>query len=471
MKEEVLRFRSLMKAANEGKLFSDIEMQVCKGEIIGLRSDNNGIAQALLRIIAGTDRPNSGSVYIDGARYAFDDAATLLRNVVYTFDHVEEFSPELSVLDVFTVAGGAIDKDFHDMRKREALFEKTLEKYHYPNYPADRKVSTLNILDKCMLSLLRACLRGCQLIILNDVSGFLNEIDRQNVMNVIEKFQQNGMSFIMLDHEQNMLKAYVNRLYYLKGGITAYVLDDLSEVENFVRIAEASEKESKNETGRKECKSTYTKGTALSILNLNARNLDNFSLRVDRGEIVGIMDLTSYAGQEIVDVLSGQLVPRSGQIYLNSVLYKPSGYHKSIKRGLCFISENPIQNNGMLFHNMTVMDNIMLTLSEKDSMIFNSKFRKSVQARCEELFHKDIADCLVSRLDEIDQLKLVYYKMLLYYPGVIVCVHPFSGANVSMQDTTEWLIRECANQGIAVLILSNGVREAYNISDRIVSLS
>ena len=116
MKEEVLRFRSLMKAANEGKLFSDIEMQVCKGEIIGLRSDNNGIAQALLRIIAGTDRPNSGSVYIDGARYAFDDAATLLRNVVYTFDHVEEFSPELSVLDVFTVAGGAIDKDFHESR-------------------------------------------------------------------------------------------------------------------------------------------------------------------------------------------------------------------------------------------------------------------------------------------------------------------------------------------------------------------
>lgn len=190
--------------------------------------------------------------------------------------------------------------------------------------------------------------------------------------------------------------------------------------------------------------------------------------QICKGEIVGLVDNTSYKSESILSLLKGEI---SGTVMrLNQKEYTPVSYYDALHKGIAFVEEGFLPQENMFVESMTVLDNLVLTMSEKKLGFSVKRYRTILADQCKEFFGKEIGKKWVSELDLVERQRLVYFRWLLYFPTILVCVHPFLGSNLQMRRTTEEMIRMCADKGIAILIISNGMSEIYNFCDRVIVL-
>jgi ribose transport system ATP-binding protein len=466
MREEILQFKNLKKSVAGNELFSDIELEICKGEIAGLICDNLRVQRVLEDIIRGNIRADAGTVCIDGIPYPPEKASAALRRRAFVLDGIERYSSELTVEDILMTAGWDIEEKRRNRKSLREEYRKTCKLFRMEPLDMNLKADSLPILETCRMAVLRAYLCGSELIVLLDISSFFNDNDRSRFLETVAEMERNGVGFLMIDYDQRLLTENTDRLFCIRQGTTAYILDDYTP-ENIDIVFHTDEIHDSEKAGTA---FSDVSEPALVIRELTAGRIHDFSLTIRRGEIVCLIDSTGYICTDIVDYLKGHLIAENGSVYLNSILYRPVNYHKSVKKGICFITENPVLDGNMLFDNLTVLDNLILAFAEKKRVFTYSKYEKSLRKRCLEFFGSDIADRYVGTLKIGERQKLVYFRWMLYNPSVIVCVRPFSGANPSLYKTTEQMITMCANQGIAMLIITSVSNEASEISDRIINL-
>jgi ABC-type sugar transport system ATPase subunit len=154
---------------------------------------------------------------------------------------------------------------------------------------------------------------------------------------------------------------------------------------------------------------------------------------------------------------------------LEAKKYQPMGVWDAIKKGVCFIEEDPITK--MLFFDMTVVDNLCFTMSNKvKGFWLHRKYRKSIIKHVENIFDEEILKTPMAKLEPVTLQKIAYSKWLLYMPKVVVCKKPFSAVDVHMRQVTEQLLHFYAKEGIAVLILTSNISEAHTMSGRVLQL-
>jgi ABC-type sugar transport system ATPase subunit len=142
----------------------------------------------------------------------------------------------------------------------------------------------------------------------------------------------------------------------------------------------------------------------------------------------------------------------------------------AIRKGVVFIEEDPIDK--MLFYDMSVLDNLCFTMSNKvKGLWFHRKYRKSIIRHLGPVFGEATLQMQMSKLEPVMLQRLAYSKWLLYVPKVVVCKRPFSAADVHMRQVTEQLINTYVMKGIAVLILTSNVSEAHTMGEKIIHLN
>jgi len=466
MKHELLRFDNLSKWNNGKQQFSDIDLTICEGEITGLISDNLQVQWFLCEILKGNILPDGGAVYIECERMVYEDCAASLKKQLVFLERIETYSYELSVEDIFYTSSWIKQKSLLRKEGLRRKIREEAERYHIDLPVLDMKAEKLTNLKRCQIALLRAEMCGVKIIVLKEISSFLNTSDRQFFFETVREFEKYGMAFLMIDHDLSLVVNNTDRMEIFEKGCTTYMLDDYSEP-NMQHILQGDlnsvniDMQEKQRTGEIVLKMNGI----LSAIQNKPR-----SITISQGEIVGLLDNTSYMGDEILKLLQGLITDIKAEIFLNSQPYKPRNLHDAIKKGIGFVTAKPESEKAMLLRNMLVGDNLLLTLSEKQPGISLSKYQKSLRRMCLDFFGRDISKETVSGLDLLDQQRLIYFRWLLYNPAVLVCEKPFSGSNVYVRQVTEQMLRFCADHNIAILIISTGKTELYSICDRLIVL-
>ena len=454
MKEELLRFENLSKRNRNKQQFYDIDFTICAGEAAGLISDNLRVQYILCEILKGNMLPDSGAIYIKGERTSRREAAEFFGHNVFFLDHIEKQSSELNIADIFLVSSWSGREHFIHYPKTEAALNEACKQYGIVLPPFSSKAKNLTVLERCQVALLRAALSGTRIFVLTDISGFLNGIDRIRLLETVSEFEKKGAGFLIIDHDRKILLENTQKLIVLRDGITAYILDDYSKKNIGILFPET-----KHEEDGTCAETTDTQTVILEFRRLTTKNLKNENIKIRQHEILGLTDSTSYKGMDILNVLQGNNHTYSGEMYLNQKLYLPKNLHDAVHSGIAFVYENSMMQSQLLLDNMSVQDNLILTLAEKKSGKSLSYYRRAVKRMCREFFGRDIADEKVDKLDFLDRQRLIYFRWILYYPGLLVCYHPFSGSNLYMRQVTEEMIKRCADRGITILIISNDFNE------------
>jgi ribose transport system ATP-binding protein len=193
---------------------------------------------------------------------------------------------------------------------------------------------------------------------------------------------------------------------------------------------------------------------------------------VGRGEIVGLAGLMGSGRTELARVLFGIDPLQSGEIVLGGQQLSLSGPPDAIAAGIALIPEDRRAQGLVLEH--SVRENLTLPLLDRmrrGPLLDDGKGR-SLARRLIERFAVKVADPdrPVRLLSGGNQQKVVIAKWLGTEPSVLVMDEPTAGVDVGTKNEILQTIRDLADQGMAVLVISSEYPELLAVSDRVVVL-
>ena len=464
----VIEARNVVKRFGGTVAVDDVSIAVAPGEIHGLVGENGAGKSTLMRVLAGVLAPNEGEVYVDGALLDPGDTRAALDAGVSLVHQELSLVPEMTVAENILLGSTPTRSGFIDGREQRRIAAEALQEIGV-TVDLDEPIARLSVALRQFVEIARAIARRPQVLILDEPTATLTPAETQYLLDMLERLAARGLAIVYISHRIPEIFAICNRVTILRDGglVTSEGIEDLTP-ESVVEHMVGRDLQLDLESRRQDPKIGEA---VLSARGLKAPGVSDIDLDVRAGEIVGLGGLVGAGRTEIVRAMLGA-DPRTGgetTITLNGTTRQITSYRSAIAAGVAYIPEER-RSDGLAL-TMTVVDNIALPNRSALSRAFVLQRRRIAE------FATSLAKAVNLRPPEIDrevgqysggnQQKVVLAKWLGRKPDVIVLDEPTRGVDVGAKVEIHRLIRELADQGAAVLVVSSDLPELLELSDTI----
>ena len=363
-----------------------------------------------------------------------------------------------------------IDKE---ARKKEIL--ELAERYGL-DVELDKPITEIAVGAQQRVEILKTLYRGAELLILDEPTAALTDIEVEGLFQIIRKLTEEGKSVIFISHKMREVLQISDRITILRAGEVVTTLDR-SET-NGQELANLM-------IGRELTPSHYEKVEEPGDPVIQLRNVDyhkaskhaglnGVSLTVGRGEIVGIAGVDGNGQSQLAQVVTGVLTPDGGEVDMKGskvAQFTPNGF---ILENVSHIPED--RNKMGLIGNMSVKDNIVLKAT--DSPEFSSAggyFLKKKAIRSYALQMQEKYDIRCTSVEQEarnlsggNQQKVILARELEGEPDLLVAVHPTRGLDIGATRFVHDTMIDARDKGCGVLLISADFDEILEVSDRIV---
>ena len=337
--------------------------------------------------------------------------------------------------------------------------------------------SPIPLLDKAHLldpgmqkqaELIRAYVSGCHLAVITDMEMIMTEEQLKNFFILVKKLKARGMTFLYVVNSSTKLYEYADEITIIKNGRTVGHMnqEDFSKFQTYMELFEKTKKNTlkKNNLALKQ----IDKKTVLEFRDVKLPDLPLLNLSLNAGDVLNILDLDSTKCRNILPILQGECGFEAGRILLNGREYSFQSVHQSIGDGIAFVEARPMEE--MLFADMTVLDYMTFMIQRNKKKYFlRKKYRKMTWHLMEGIFTEEELMKKTYTVSDECKLKLLYYRWIFVRPKVLVCIKPFSSVDFQMRQITINLLKEVLKSGIAVIIITNQIAEAYTMEGKNVT--
>ncbi len=230
----VLRLDKVSKSFGAVVVASELDLVVGQGEALGILGPNGAGKTTLFGIVTGTIAPDGGRVEFEGRDVTRLSAVERCRmGMARSFQVPQPFGGMTVFENLVVAAAFARDKTEREVYELAAV---TLEDCELAN-KANKRAGSLTLLDRKRLELARALATQPKLLLLDEVAGGLSEVECEDLVELIKKIRQTGVTIIWIEHIVHALLAVVDRVVVLAGGV--FVADELpGKVVHHPRVAE-----------------------------------------------------------------------------------------------------------------------------------------------------------------------------------------------------------------------------------------
>ena len=453
----------------------DINLSVRKGEVHTLLGENGAGKSTLMNVLIGLYQPTEGTIYLNGKAVRIDSPAQAVKlgigMVHQHFMLVEAMTVfENIILGDRNTKGVFINKE---ARKKEIL--ELAERYGL-DVELDKPITEIAVGAQQRVEILKALYRGAELLILDEPSAALTDIEVEGLFKIMKKLTDEGKSIIFISHKMREVLRISDRITILRAGEVITTLErsetDGQELANLM-------------IGRELAPSHYGKveepgSPVIQLRGVNYHKeskhngLNGVSLTVGRGEIVGIAGVDGNGQSQLAQVVTGVLTPDAGEVDMKGskvAQFTPNGF---ILENVSHIPED--RNKMGLIGNMSVKDNIVL--KSTDSPEFSSakgyhlkkkairdyalKMQEKYDIRCTSIEQES------RNLSGGNQQKVILARELEGHPDLLVAVHPTRGLDIGATRFVHDTMIEARDKGCGVLLISADFDEILEVSDRIV---
>lgn len=462
MRQEVLRMERVSYQERGIRLLHDFNFSILEGEIVGLIPINNYGVDAFLRILQENPPINYGYVYYREQQVNAWSNSKHRKNRIALIQSRSCLVEGLTVAEnIFVLRAGAKSRFVRTnvLRKQLAPYLEAIG----IDISADTYVEELNDFERVVVDVLKAVVAGCKLIILQDISAQISASDIQKIWTLLSHYTAKGISFLYIDFHYEEMRQICNRVALMNNGtiIKTFVSKDTS-LEAFRTYTESFDQKVKAQIHKR--KGIDRTGTPVfEALDVEGRYLHQLCFQVMPGECVVLQDTNHRAFEELFAFLSGDAVPRSGELRLQGRHYEPS-----VGSEIAVIQERPTQT--MLFGKLSYLDNLCFTLDHRLPEIWGSLRTREGVGRQMIPDSEDVADCNVERLTEEQKYELIYRRIQLQKPKVVFCVQPFRGADIELRMKIWDMLEQLLQQNIALVILAINLADTLSLADRLIRL-
>jgi ribose transport system ATP-binding protein len=468
-KKPMLEMQGITKSFPGVKALDGVNIKAYGGEVLALLGENGAGKSTLMKILSGVYKKDSGKIFIEGEEVEptnIKEAEKLGVSIIHQ---------ELSVLPNLTVAeniflGNEKFSKFSRRIHKSVLRERSkafLEQIGSKVDP-DTLVKDVSVGEMQMIEIAKALTKNSKIIIMDEPTTALTEVETKKLFEVIEKLKQKGIAVIYISHRMEEIFTICDRVTVLRDG--QYVGDaKTSEVSNDDLIAMM--------VGRKlEEQFPYRREKVGDVI-LRAENIkyknkvNDVTFEVNAGEILGVAGLMGSGRTELAKVIFGEYKKDAGEIYIDGKKVKVSSPKDGIENGICYLSEDR-KREGLIL-GMSVGENMTISNLKKYEgglkKIDKKKERKDVEEYIKKLSVKTpYPEQLMKNLSGGNQQKAILAKWIMISPKVLIIDEPTKGIDVGAKKEIYEVLNELKASGKAIIMISSDLPEVMGVSDRIM---
>ncbi len=439
------------------------------GEIVALVGENGAGKSTLMKILAGIHRADSGEIRVDDAPVTMHlpvDAARLGIGVIHQ---------ELELIDTLDVAGNVFlgreprrggPLQLLDRRRMDADTAQELARIGV-QIPARTPLGDLSTGERQLVAIARALSMHARILVLDEPTSRLASSDAERLLALLRDLRAAGTAIVYISHRLNEIEQIADRAVVLRDGRNAGVLPrgeitrDRLVTLMVGRAVDASPGRTAAATGP----------AVLQIEHLRTGRYPDadVSLTVLAGEILGIAGLTGSGRSELVEAICGVGERVSGRVLLDGQPITIDSPRDAIRQGICLVPEDR-RRHGVVAA-MNVRENMTLPAVESYArlgLIARSAETAAVAPLTSALKVKAASiETSVATLSGGNQQKVALGKWLALRPRVIVFDEPTQGVDVGAKVEMHRLIRDLADKGAAVVLISSDIDEILAETDRV----
>lgn len=449
----------------------DINLDIAPGEIHCLAGENGSGKSTLIKVISGVHEPDEGTITIDGHTFTKMtplEAIDAGVQVIY-----QDFSvfPNLTVMENL-----ALNSEVAQGRKiaRWSRFRQIAEQAVATiGFQVDlqAKVGDLSVADKQLVAICRALMSDAKVLIMDEPTTALTKREVAALFKIVLELRDKGMAIIFVSHKLEEVFEIADRFTIIRNG--QHIIT--TEKENLNRQSFAHYM-----TGRDFEESTFTPGTlsAEPLLSVSEASLanafSNVSFDLYGGEILGITGLLGSGRTELAMSLFGAYRLDGGTVKVKGTDVSFRHVGDAMKAKIAYVPEDRLTEGLFLEQpigqNITVatMDDFTTTLGVVDKTRLSDEQQRWVTNIGVATTNPQNA---VNTLSGGNQQKVVLAKWLAQEPEVLILNGPTVGVDIGSKHTIHTLIRDLANQGMGVIVISDDIHELLENCNRILIMN
>ena len=481
MAKILLEMKNITKTFPGVKALDNVNFQVEEGEIHALVGENGAGKSTLMNVLSGIYPHGTyeGDIIYDGKVCKFSNIKDSEKLGIVIIHQELALVPEMTIGENMYLGNERGHKFAIDWNTTYAEADKYLKMVNLEEN-SKVQVKTIGTGKQQLVEIAKALAKNAKLLILDEPTSSLNEEDSRALLDLMLGFKKQGMTMIIISHKLNEVAYVADKITVIRDGTTIETIDNRGpEPVSEERII-------KGMVGR-EMTNRFPKREGVKIGDImmevshwtvhhplypERKVVDDVSINVRKGEVVGIYGLMGAGRTELAMSIFGQSygVNFSGSLKIDGKDVKmKKSESDAIKHRIAYVTEDR-KGNGLI---LSQSIRVNTSLANLDSIASHTVIDQDREYAVAEEYRGKLSiktpsvEQLVGNLSGGNQQKVLLAKWMFAEPDIMILDEPTRGIDVGAKYEIYCIINDLAAAGKSVIMISSELPEVLGMSDRI----
>jgi simple sugar transport system ATP-binding protein/ribose transport system ATP-binding protein len=463
--QRLLLVRGVGKSFGATRALDNVSIEIKTGSVHAFVGENGAGKSTLGKVIAGVFAPDQGELVLRGAPVAFRSPREALGlGIAYVGQEVS-LVPQRTVAENVFLGAEPSRVGFVDRRTLLARFQHLAAASGFA-LQADARVVRLSLAQQQQVEILRALARDAELIVLDEASASLSANEVDHLHGIVRSLKARGHTVILVSHFLNEVLDLADTVTILRDGRVIRTGPTGAESEASLLAAMLGRPASRAYPDK--ARPAPEAEAVLAIDGLTAPGVQDVSLSIRRGEIVGLAGLIGAGRTELARAIYGASPGSDGDVRAGDVRLSGSPV-ASLRAGVVLIPESR-KDDGLLLRR-SVRENVSiasLRSLQRFGFVRRTLERRRVSDAVTKAAGSAPLEVQAGSLSGGNQQKLLFARALLAKPRVLIADDPTRGIDVGAKREIYDLLVALAADGVGILLISNEVEEILGLAHRVL---
>ena len=465
----VLEVRDIVKTYGGVRALGGVSLSLEAGEVHCLAGENGSGKSTLIKIISGVERPDSGTITIDGETHTHTTPTGAIRAGIQVIYQDFSLFPNLTAAENIAMLSELADRRKLSSRRRIRAAAERIVADLGLNIDLDADVEHLSVADRQLIAICRALVGEARVLIMDEPTTALTHSEVKRLFTIVRRLQDRGVAVVFVSHKLDEVLQISQRVTVLRNG--EVVESGLASEYTGRAIAKAmtgrdvSEERLVDELpdGRKPLMVVEGLGRKGAFADVS------FTLRP--GEILGITGLLGSGRSEIAEAIFGVAPADTGTVTIGGRTRRIRSIKDAVRAGIGYVPEDRLTQG--LFLEKSIADNMVAasldSYRNKAFLLDGKRIARSMADLFRRLRIKaPNVQAPVRSLSGGNAQRVVIAKWLDRKPNILMLNGPTVGVDIGSKEEIFAILREQAANGMGIIVISDDIPELVSSCHRVL---